>query len=516
MPKQRTGKNKTLFFVKLTDSCLKAVEDYLRCCQQGNSENLPKPRIQFKGNEGQLCVPSISKNYTFDFSLSNTTDTAAPRSSFECIRQNTSRYFINNQIYTYYNMILTKILTKLFIYRSLEYVGTLNRHIRVLANDDVYEATRHRMVAVEELHKKSCTREIELDSKSALSRKIRKNPAQIRASRHNNNSYNNVNITNNVPKPIISKPIPPHIPSPANHASDISKRPLRDRIMHLLALRPYKKPELISILNRDGLKDKDRTQIMSVLSHIAASKDNVYYLLRHVWNDIQDDWPFYSSQDLIVLKRRKPQNLTPPGLSDTGSSGSSEQSPSSTVPSSPPNNVHGNKRPGYYNSADGFQTKKLRVSHFKRPSPEKKMLSNSPPPIVSSTQSTIRSPTHAPSHTNPIPKYIQDFVRITNKEQKKQYKSEFMKCHKEYKHLAEIMDPVRNKFAKLKDRMLLYPKGSNEYKILENQILQEYNERKHDDKYQAAKTRFDYLHNKLSHIKDLVHDYDKNNPVLIC
>jgi len=109
----------------------------------------------------------------------------------------------------------------------------------------------------------------------------------------------------------------------------------------------------------------------------------------------------------ILIFRRKPQNLTPPGLSDTGSSGSSEQSPSSTVPSSPPNNVHGNKRPGYYNSADGFQTKRLRISHFKRPSPEKKLLSNSPPPIVSSTQSTIRSPTHAPSHTNTIPKYIQ-------------------------------------------------------------------------------------------------------------
>jgi len=78
----------------------------------------------------------------------------------------------------------------------------------------------------------------------------------------------------------------------------------------------------------------------------------------------------------ILIFRRKPQNLTPPGLSDTGSSGSSEQSPSSTVPSSPPNNVHGNKRPGYYNSADGFQTKKLRVSHFKMFLIEKKMLSN--------------------------------------------------------------------------------------------------------------------------------------------
>lgn len=64
------------------------------------------------------------------------------------------------------------------------------------------------------------------------------------------NHVNNVNITNNVPKPIISKPIPPHNPSPANHTSDISKKPLRDRIIHLLALRPYKKPELISILNR--------------------------------------------------------------------------------------------------------------------------------------------------------------------------------------------------------------------------------------------------------------------------
>lgn len=51
--------------------------------------------------------------------------------------------------------------------------------------------------------------------------------------------------------------------------------------------------------------------------------------------------------------------------------------------------------------------------------------------------------------------------------------------------------------------------------ILEKQILQEYNEKKYDEKYQAAKTRFDYLHNKLSYIKDLVHDYDKNNPVFI-
>lgn len=50
-----------------------------------------------------------------------------------------------------------KIIKIIYLYhcRSLEYVGKLNRRMRVLANDDVYEATRHRMVAVEELHKKS-------------------------------------------------------------------------------------------------------------------------------------------------------------------------------------------------------------------------------------------------------------------------------------------------------------------------------------------------------------------------
>jgi len=42
---------------------------------------------------------------------------------------------------------------------------------------------------------------------------------------------------------------------------------------------------------------------MSVLSQVAQAKDNVYYLLRHIWNDVQEDWPFYSSQDHIILKR---------------------------------------------------------------------------------------------------------------------------------------------------------------------------------------------------------------------
>lgn len=64
--------------------------------------------------------------------------------------------------------------------------------------------------------------------------------------------------------------------------------------------------------------------------------------------------------------RRKPQNLTPPGSSDGGSSGSG-QSPTSTHPGSPPSAISSSynmKRPGYIDGADGLPTKRKRISHY--------------------------------------------------------------------------------------------------------------------------------------------------------
>ena len=39
-------------------------------------------------------------------------------------------------------------------------------------------------------------------------------------------------------------------------------------------------------------------------------------------------------------------------------------------------------------------------------------------------------------------------------------------------------------------------------------ILQEYEKNKGDGVYQEARSSFQYLHEKLAHIKKLVHDYD--------
>lgn len=71
----------------------------------------------------------------------------------------------------------------------------------------------------------------------------------------------------------------------------------------------------------------------------------------------------------VFLRRRKPQNLTPPGSSDGGSSGSG-QSPTSTHPGSPPSSISSScnmKRPGYIDGADGLPTKRKRISHYCKP-----------------------------------------------------------------------------------------------------------------------------------------------------
>lgn len=60
--------------------------------------------------------------------------------------------------------------------------------------------------------------------------------------------------------------------SPSNKRSlvpnPVAHRPLRDRIIHLLALKPYRKPELLLWLERERASPKDKTDLTSVLDEV--------------------------------------------------------------------------------------------------------------------------------------------------------------------------------------------------------------------------------------------------------
>nr|XP_033323769.1 RNA polymerase II elongation factor Ell isoform X1 [Megalopta genalis] len=347
--------NKSLIFVKLTDSAQRAIDDFLK----NRNKTSQNPTIQFLGNEGQLSFPSTQSSHGtagFTFSLSGNQDIEGPQGSFECVQQTGPK--------------------------SLESLGALPCKMRIQANDDVYETTRHRMAVAEENNKNKCTRVIKANGPD-IGRKVKvkatgKTIPSLSNSRHRESTSipsfgSQPRLSSSSYKPAASNNPPPVRNPPEKKCSDVMRRPLRERLIHLLALRPYKKPELYDRINREGIKERERSIMTTILKQVAFMRDNTYHLQRFVWNDVQEDWLYYTEQEKAMLKRRKPQNLTPPGSSDGGSSGSG-QSPNSTHPGSPPAITApppplGAKRPGYYQGNDGLPTKKQRVSRCKKPEP---------------------------------------------------------------------------------------------------------------------------------------------------
>jgi hypothetical protein len=85
-----------------------------------------------------------------------------------------------------------------------------------------------------------------------------------------------------------------------------AERPIRERIVHLLALKPYSKAELTLRLNKDGLTDRDKESIDNILAQIGSinPKSNAYELHNNViLSEVSEDWYFYSDGEKQLVKR---------------------------------------------------------------------------------------------------------------------------------------------------------------------------------------------------------------------
>ncbi|NXM18408.1 ELL2 factor, partial [Ploceus nigricollis] len=100
-----------------------------------------------------------------------------------------------------------------------------------------------------------------------------------------------------------TKPMKP-AKSEGNPCSAVYRRPYRDRVIHLLALRIYKKPELLARLQRDGVMQKDKGTLGKILQQVAKwnPKDNSFSLKEHLFQTLQTDWPGYTEIDKQNLK----------------------------------------------------------------------------------------------------------------------------------------------------------------------------------------------------------------------
>uniref|UniRef100_A0A182NNF8 OCEL domain-containing protein n=1 Tax=Anopheles dirus TaxID=7168 RepID=A0A182NNF8_9DIPT len=321
--------------------------------------------------------------------------------------------------------------------------------------------------------------------------------------------------------------------------ADYMKCNIKERLIHMLALKPYKRPELVVKLQQDGVRKEEMKCTQQILKTISSTRDGVLILHRNIWNEVQDDWPFYSEQDRQAVKRRRPQNLTPPLSSDGGSS-TSGQSPSSTHNGNSPQS--GSKRPvlggGGEEIGSAPTAKKQRISHYKKDTSSDHTRPNLTPNAqeseegVSLTYSLVSndvakriesSVCETEAEREPFDTgyldgaqqmngggedFVNQFTRITSVEQRRRYKTEFDNEYKEYRRLHEILENASRKFAQYEDDLSHEPKDTQRYKDIQMKILKEYEKSIKNVKFQQEKQRFNYLHKKLSHIKLLVREYD--------
>ncbi|KAK7602478.1 hypothetical protein V9T40_008067 [Parthenolecanium corni] len=605
---------KSILFVKLTDSAQRALSNYLR-----SLSSCETPLIEFNNDEGRLLIPSGGNGGSdgvepymaqFKFDVISNDTMQGKQGRFECVQHRRGS-------------------------RQLLKYGHFTQRLRIHANEDVYETTKNRMAAIEQQQRKNCTVQLDWNSTtkgSGVNRKLKLQSKGCAGGRGDEQPLaakstlrlETSNMIRSKSRPVNNAP-----PKKINPAACLIRKPLKERIVHLLAVRPYKRPELEAALKRDGLRECDRPHIVDTLMSVSTFRDNTYHLSKHAWNDVQEDWLFYTEHERQQIKKNKLQNLTSPSSSsDSGVSVTSNHSPNNnnnqTVAAGGPAG-HGSppqsyKRPGYFNGVDGFQTKRQRISHFVKqeppgrsqlpghpqpagghhqeerpgddfhkagaaakcefkPTPAKKSAAaavvaaaassspegrysprkelpmtppgcslsssdvfasanslcnglllddepkvyqgeceRSPPTSVqmalgSAADATVTSTTaicdlNSRSECLEKPKYMKDYVTITNTEQRSRYKADFSQIFQEYERVHKEVDRVRNLFAQLGEKLKEHKKGSRGYAKVENDIKTKYYDLKRNRNFQDAKRRYEYLHEKLSHIKNLVNEYD--------
>ncbi|KAM4618563.1 RNA polymerase II elongation factor ELL2 isoform 1-T1 [Polymixia lowei] len=573
----KNAPNKTLYHVKLTDTAIRTLEAY-----QNLKESLPnQPAICFKGSQGYIKIPAPSSEApdalrVFSFYLSSDSKDK-PQASFDCIHQ-----YVSGEGREH-----------------LEGQGSIQDKITVCATDDSYQMTRERMSQVEK----------DIWSRSAI--EIKPGPSKCVKVQRKQGLVSGTDSSNK------------HSPSNKRGMapSVVAHRPLRDRVIHLLALKPYRKPELLLWLERERAVPKDKADLSSVLDEIAKMnpKDFSFTLKDEFYRHVQRDWPGYLEEEKQLIHRLLARKLQPlhssqlkslqsnhsfhktPGDSPSQLSPAKSLSVKRSLPTdqsnyqthkkqrlldqsvplqSPSSRDHGSN--GARSSSSHGNTSVQINTEFERtnnhiqgspnglysrhklsgsssiPKPEK----TEPAPAASSPklpqiETSIcteqqftnglhkkkRSKKHKDKErerlktdwieTSPDLKQNQEnlndhegaktpvtctsaeelpdyLIAITALEQRQQYKDDFCAEYDEYRALHDRIGTITEMFVQLGSKINTLSPGTQEYKLMEDQILQKY--RKYKKKfpgYREEKKRCEYLHQKLSHIKGLIMDYDR-------
>uniref|UniRef100_A0A8C5M7G0 Elongation factor for RNA polymerase II n=1 Tax=Leptobrachium leishanense TaxID=445787 RepID=A0A8C5M7G0_9ANUR len=531
--------------VKLTLSAIRAIENY---------QNSKKIIIPWPDSETEV------KPLTFDVANVARDD---PHGSFMCVQQHKKS---NGK-------------------EKLHSLGSIQERITIHASDDTYDKARQSMAQAKEDDKNRSAIVLKLDGS------YEDNKLPVRKPAHGVSDE----------APTRKRPTPVNIASLMKKSS-ISRRPFRERVMHLLALKPYNKPELLLRLQKDGLSTEDKDSLDGLMQQVGSlcAKDCTYTLNDNMYAEVQRNWPGYSEEDQQLLKRILVRKLR----QEHKLSGQSEP----TTPHIPISQ----KRPATNKAeaTDPVCNKKHRISHFSQPKPAfngkvnssngkgplsvpadlftpdlvsssshlpglQDIISNSssgeqrdcinqeaserlvhPPqtncgvknkrktrysthgkqripgrekphkerssgkkPKSDPTSSTLQNDTDPngacgvssiPTSTSDTPDYILKYPAISTSDQRQKYKNDFNAEYLTYRDLHARIERVTRRFTLLDEKLKQLLPGTEDYKTIHDEILQEYyNIKKTNPNYSGDKQQCEHLHNKLAHIKKIIAQYDQ-------
>ncbi|XP_078455931.1 uncharacterized protein LOC144721877 isoform X1 [Lampetra planeri] len=308
------GSRRSVLLVKLTDSALRALETPPG--QRGTSS--PQPKICLGGDKGYMKIPvplSESPSGFRTFSIYRSRDGA--QGSFDCVHQHVDRLGVPR----------------------LDCVGTVQEKLTICATDDSYQTTRERMAQAEEETRSRGAIVIKPGGPFNGKRTVRRLPPELMdlaPGRKRSAPLNPANTlrkaplagTNSAAAATTAAALRPASPAAAAAAAssgpaEALRRPMRERVVHFLALRPCKKAELVARLERDaggvgGGGQCDRSQVFAILEQVAAPRgqDGRQQLKEAAYAEVRPDWPGYSPEERravqALLSRRGTQQHPPP------------------------------------------------------------------------------------------------------------------------------------------------------------------------------------------------------------
>ncbi|VDP98553.1 unnamed protein product [Trichobilharzia regenti] len=170
------------------------------------------------------------------------------------------------------------------IRNSTQCLGKMSSRITVNAKEDSFSAAKERMTQLEDENKKSQTKELgsskTLAQRTSVSQSSNKRSSPCVNMKGKGNEFPSQNADVPNLNRVQSQNPAGCGPSPPLANPEVSVRSLRERIIHILALRPYQRPELLLRLSRDGLSRTQKDQISDILSAVGrVGRQSAYYLL---------------------------------------------------------------------------------------------------------------------------------------------------------------------------------------------------------------------------------------------